>query len=151
MAGLLVDAVAAEVALTATTARTVLTITAAANHRVKILGYHVSFKGTSNTDEPVKFELARITTDGGTSSALTLLKRNNSDDETIQTTARHSYTAEPSAYGDVLISDRIHPQTGHVIYFPLGQEIPVKGGQIFGARLTAAQNQTVSVKLVIDE
>lgn len=151
MAGLLVDAVVSDVSLTATTARTVLSFTAPANHRVKILGYHVSFRGTSNTDEPVKVELGRITTDGGTSSSLTLLKRHNGDDETIQSTARHSYTVEPTTYGDILISDRVHPQTQNIVYFPVGQEIPVKGGQIFGVRVTASQAQSVSFKLLLDE
>ena len=138
-----------EVSLSAGTAKTVLQLVAAANHRVKVKGISVFFKGTSNTDTPVKIRLLRQA-DAGTSSAATPVKNSDSDDETLQTTGRHSATVEPTA-GDVLQMWEVHPQTGLVFFFPLGEEVIVKGSGRLGIECTAAQGQTVAANFYGEE
>lgn len=134
MAGVRWNAVTGEIA-TGTAAKTLLQVVAASNHRIKIDRLSVSFKGTSATDAPIKVRVLRQTT-AGTMSSLTLTKGNDSDDETLQTTAQHTATAEPAA-GDVLESKEVHPQTGYELILPLGQEIIVKGGGRLGIEVTA--------------
>src|SRR5262249_19236527 len=54
------------------TAKTVVTITAPANQRVKIKGVSIFGKGTSNTDTPVKVELMTYASiSGGTAGSVT--------------------------------------------------------------------------------
>jgi hypothetical protein len=149
MAGIRVAATTAEVALTAATARTVLQVVAAANHRVLVEQISVSFDGISPTAEPVIVELLRQTT-AGTMSALTPVKLSDAGSETIQTTAQHSATAEPTA-GDVLWRVEIHPQTGIEKLFPLGQEMIVAGGGRLGVRCTAPAAVNVVAGLVVNE
>jgi hypothetical protein len=151
MAGLLFRAQSGEVSLTATTAKTVLSLIAAANHRVKVRGFSVSFKGTSNTDTPVKVRIARLTSDG-TGTANTLVKENDADDETLQSSSKLNYTVEPTYTANTNLEHfECHPQTGKDVFYPFGQELIVKGGGMIGVECTASQNQTVSVTLHCDE
>jgi len=138
-----------EVSLTATTAKTVLQVVAAANHRVKITGWGVAFKSTSPTDTPVRVRLLRQT-DAGTASAATVVKNCDADDETLQTTGQYNATAEPSA-GDVLNCVEVHPQAGYEVLLPFGQEIIVKGGGRLGIECYAAAAQTVAAWFVGEE
>jgi len=141
MAGVGFRVPTAEQSLTAATAKTVLQVVAASNHRVKISNWGVAFKGTSPTDAPVKVRLLRQTS-AGTASAATVAKNNSADDETLQTTAQYNASEEPSA-GDVLATVECHPQAGYEVLLPLGQEIIVPGGGRLGIECTAAANQTV--------
>ena len=153
MAGVLVDVNSAEVALSAGVAKTVLQITAASNHRVKILGVAIYGKGIVVTDTPIKFRILRQTTAGtmtGGTAGTHISKHNDSDDETVQTACAINATAEPTA-GDVLEFGEFHPQTGLRWYPPDGKEIIVKGGGRLGIELTAAQAQTVVAGLLLDE
>ena len=153
MSGVLLRANSGEVALTAATAKTALQVVAAANHRVKVLGFAVFFKGTSATDTPVKYRILRQTTTGTMSAGTAgtyLSKNNDGDDETVQTTVQHTATVEPTP-GDVLEFGEIHPQTGARWFYPLSQELIIKGGGRVGVELTAAQNQTVVVTADLDE
>ena len=134
MAGVRFQAVTSEVA-TGTAIKTILQIVAATNQRVLIDEIAISFKGTSPTDAPIWLRVLRQTT-AGTMSALTPVKNNNGDDETLQTTAQHTATAEPTA-GDVLMAQEIHPQTGYTWQAPFGRQIVVKGGGRLGIEVTA--------------
>src|SRR4051812_36005515 len=89
------QACTAEIALSAATARTVLQLVAATNHRVKILSWGVYFDGISATAEPVQVRLLRQTT-AGTMSALTPTKGDESITDTLLTTAQHTATIEPT-------------------------------------------------------
>jgi len=151
MAGLNLHAPSGEVSLSAATARTVLSITAPANHRVKLKGLEVFGKGTSTTDTPMKVEVSRVTTDGGTATTLTPAKNDENAGETPLSTVRGSYTAEPSTYGANLKTWEVHPQTGLVVFFPPGDEVVIKGGNEIAVRITAAQAQTVSVNAYYEE
>ncbi|MBM4069630.1 MAG: hypothetical protein FJ271_11865 [Planctomycetes bacterium] len=149
MAGLNLHYPSGEVSLSAGTAKTPITVVAAANYRVKIKGIEVFFKGTSPTDTPAKIQFYRFTSDG-TGSTGTLYNNNEDDSETIQTTGKIAYSAEPTL-GNVFKIWEVHPQTGLVVYFPPGEEIVLKGGNKMGIQVTAAQNQTVSINLYLEE
>jgi len=138
-----------EVSLSAGVAKTVLQLVAAANHRVLVKGLSIFFKGTSATDTPAKVRVLRQTT-AGTMSAATTVKRDESADETLQTTAQKDATVEPTA-GEELEMQEIHPQTGLKIFYPLGEELIVKGGGRLGVEINAAQGQTAVVNIDFDE
>ncbi len=135
MAGLGFSAVTAQINST-TSALTLLQVVAASNHRVLIKELSVSFEGVNNAHAPIQVDVLRQTT-AGTMSSLTIVKANNGDDETLQTTAQHTATAEPTA-GDVLMRELVHPQTGYTWQAPFGGEIVVPGGTRLGIRVTAA-------------
>lgn len=149
MSGIRWRASSGEEALGAATAETVLQIVAAANHRVKITEYTVSFKGTSATDTPAFVQIRKQTT-AGTSSAGTIVKEDSSVDETLQTATRIDFTAEPTQ-SDIIDEFEVHPQTGCKVFLPLGQEILVAGGGRVGWTITAAQAQTVIVSAAGEE
>jgi hypothetical protein len=150
MAGIQLQAAAtADIALSAATAKTVLQVVAAANHRIKVLGYGVAFDGVSTTAEPVTVELKRQTT-AGTMSALTLTKRNSEDGETIQSSAQHTATAEPTTT-DLIEATLVHPQQGVQVFYPLGQEIVVPGGGRLGMVITAPAGVNCRPFMVIEE
>lgn len=113
-------------------AQTMLQIAAPANQRVLVHEIAISFQGISTTDTPILVEVLRQTT-AGTMSSLTPVKNNNGDDETIQTTAQHTATVEPTG-GDVLASRYVHPQSHFIFYLP--EPIVVKGGGRLGVRVT---------------
>lgn len=124
-----------EQALAAATAETVVQLVAAANHAIKILRWGVFFDGVSVTGEPVEIEIQRQTT-AGTSSAGTMVKLNDSNADTLDTTARISFTAEPTKTG-ILECYLIHPQQGIMVMYPLGQELVVGAGDRVGIEVTA--------------
>ena len=149
MAAFIGSATTAEIALTAATAKTVIQIVAAANHRVKILGWGVYFDGVSSTAEPVQVRLLRQTT-AGTMSALTPIKWDDSIADTLLTTAQHTATAEPTA-GDVLEVKEIHPQQGYEKLYPLGQEPIIGGGDRVGIECTAPAGVNVRAEVRFEE
>jgi len=134
MAGVKFCATTAEIA-TGTSAKTVLQLVAASNHRVLISRLGIYFDGTSATAEPIQVRILRQTT-AGTMSSLALVKLNSADDETLQTTAQHTATVEPTA-GDVLSVAEVHPQGGYEVIFPQGWEIIMPGGTRLGVEVTA--------------
>ncbi len=127
----------AEQALVAATAETVLQLVAASNHRVKLLSWGLFFDGVVVTDAPVEVRLMRQTT-AGTSAANTPRKYDDSIAETLQTTARDAFTAEPTS-GDVLEVFEIHPQQGILVMYPLTQEPIIGGADRIGIEVTAPQ------------
>jgi hypothetical protein len=122
---------------TGTAAKTLMQLVAAANHALGLREIGVSFHGINNTHEPITVELLRQT-DAGTASALTLVKGDDGQADTLDTTAQQTFTAEPTA-GDVLGVWAVHPQTGIVIPFAEG-EITVKAGGRLAIRVTAAND-----------
>ena len=130
MAGLGVKATTGAVALAAATAKTVLQIVAPANQRLKLKRWGVYFDGASATAAPVLVTL-NVQTSAGTMSALTPAKWNSDDAETIQSTAQHTATAEPTT-GAALEKKDVHPQQGYEIIYPLGDEVPIPGGTRVG-------------------
>ena len=141
MAGVLARVNSGEVSIANGVTKTVLQLRSAANHRVKIIGVGISFKGIVSNDKPMLVEIVRQT-DGGTASAATPFKNNDGDVETIQTTAQKTFTVEPSvdSPAKVLYSVDVHPQGGWQIMFPYGQEIILPGATTYylGLRVTSA-------------
>jgi hypothetical protein len=117
---------------------------------VKLTEYTISFKGTSATDTPVRCLIVRQT-GAGTSASGTVVKDDVSADETLQTTTRVDFTAEPTSDDAVVDEFEVHPQTGTKVFLPLGQEILVPGGGRLGFKLTAAQAQTAVVSVAAEE
>jgi len=141
-------ATTAEIALTAATAKTVLQIVAAANHKVRVVGWGVFFDGIASAAEPVQVRLLRQTT-AGTMSANTP-KKIGTDAETLQTTAQDTATAEPTA-GDVLDVVEIHPQSGYEKILSPGREIKLPGGGRLGIECTAPAGVNVRAKIEFEE
>lgn len=138
----------AEVALTAATAKTVVQVSAPSNQRVKLLGWGLFFDGTSSSAEPVQVRLLRQTT-AGTMSSLTPAKL-NTHSETLQSSASHTATAEPTA-GDVLDVAEVHPQGGFEKIYPEGKEPRIAGGGRIGIECTAPAGVNVRAKLICEE
>lgn len=147
MAGILCSAITAEIS-TGTSAKTLLQLVAATNQRVKVLRWGVSFDGISPTAAPILVRLLRQST-AGTMSALTPVMLGIGS-ESLQTTAQHTATAEPTA-GNVLDTIEVHPQTGFEIVLPLGQEILIPGGGRLGLEVTAAETVNAIAKFVYEE
>lgn len=137
MAGLRFRANTAQVA-TGTSAKTILQLVAASNHRVLVPRISVSFEGVTATDPPIQVVIMKQTT-AGTMSSLTLVKDNDNDDETLQTTAQHTATAEPTS-SDIKETRLVHPQ-GNRDFGPF----IIPGGQRLGVVVTAS----VSIDCVV--
>jgi hypothetical protein len=137
MAGVKGRATTAQVS-TGTSAKTILQLVAATNQRVLVPRIIVSFESIVATDAPIQVVVRRQST-AGTMSALTPSKYNDSDDETLQTTALHTASAEPTS-GDILETQLIHPQ-GRGVFGPF----EIKGGGRLGVVVTAG----VSVDCVV--
>lgn len=145
MAGMLFTASKSAVALAAATAKTVVQVVAATNHGVVCWGLSVAFDGASNTAVPVLVQIVRQTT-AGTMSALTPTKKNDSDGDTLDVTAQHTATVEPTTT-DILYETYVHPQTGLDKTFNEKTAPRVGAGDRMGVRLTAPEivNATVSL------
>ena len=138
-----------EQALVAATAQTLVQLIAAANHGITILGWGVFFDGISPTAEPVQIELARQTT-AGTASSLTLVKYNDSNGDSLDTTAQQDVTAEPTK-GDVLDVAECHPQASIQKYYPYGKEPKVGAGDRIGLICTAPAAVNARVWILFEE
>jgi hypothetical protein len=93
-----------------------------------------------------------VQTSAGTSAALTVNKLNPNDDETLQTTALQTFSAEPSGNTPVLASQHVHPQAAYDFVFPPGRDLYVKGGTRLGVRLNSpAQSSTFAVQIEAEE
>lgn len=149
MAGILATYSPGEIALTANVPKTVAQLAAAANHRVKLTGFWLGLKGTGTNDAPVRVRILRQTT-GGTMTASAAIKKDSTQDETVQTVCQHTATVEPTA-GDVLEVQEIHPQGGLRVFYPFGQEIVVPGGGRIGMEVLAANAVTVSPGFEFEE
>jgi len=148
MAGIFGVAQTAEVALAAATAKTVIQLVAPANHRVRVLGWGIFFDGVNTAGEPVQVRVMRQTT-AGTMSALTPVQVQPVS-ETIQSTAQHTATAEPTA-GDVIDMIECHPQQGYEVKFPMGQEIIIAGSGRLGIECTAPAIVNCRAKFFFEE
>lgn len=147
MAGLNLIATTGKINVTA--AKTWLGITAPAHQRVKIKSVELFGFGTSNTDTPVQLDIIAITTDG-TGTAGTFNPVDQDTTETPQSTFKTNYSAEPT-YGNTLRTLAVHPQTGLAVFFPLNEEIVLKGGGMIGFKLTPNQSEFVVLNVQIEE
>lgn len=127
-------ATTAEVALT-TAAKTVAHVGAAADVRVAIRGFALSFDGVSSTAGGAQVILA-IQSSSGTGSAATLTKQIRGTTETLSSTGLFNFSAEPTQ--TYLKSYNINPQTGYERVFAPDEEIELNGGARFGIQVIAS-------------
>jgi hypothetical protein len=132
-----------------TTAKTIIGLAAAANHRVHIKAIKLGFKGTAVANEPVTVEYIRFTSNG-TGTDGTALKRDADASETLEASFKHTYTVEPTGV-TVLESFPLHPQGVWGEYLPIEAPIPVSGGDFWGIRITADDSVTGMATIVCDE
>lgn len=147
MAGLLCVASSGAQAIAANTAETVLHLSAASNHRVKVLGYSVTVAGTSPIDLTVRVLRQSTAGTAGTTSGL-ITKLDSDAVATIQTTGSTNFSAEPTA-GDVLQYKKLNG--GYEKYFPLGQEIIVPQGERLGIECKSVTAETVAAEVYFEE
>lgn len=108
--------------LSANTDKTVLQLLAAANHRIKIKGYSLTIGGIIVKD--IQLRVLLQTTAGTPGSTPTITKTTGAD-ETVQTVAKSTFSAEPSE-GNVLQHKFL--QSSYEKIFPLGGELIIAGG-----------------------
>jgi hypothetical protein len=148
MADIICIAQTPEIALAVATAKTVLQVTAATNHRVKILGWGVFFDGVNTAAEPVQVRVLRQTT-AGTSSGLSPVPLRPAT-ETLQSVCSYGHTVEPTA-SDVMDVIECHPQQGYEVKFPMGQEIIIGGGGRLGIECISPAVVNVRAKFFYEE
>ena len=133
-------------AIAAATAETILQLTAAANHRVRIKAFSVTVAGTAALDLIVR--VLRQSTSGTSGTTVSPVKIEPDAAETIQTAAATNFSAEPTA-GNVLQYKRL--QGSYEKIFPLGQEIIVEGGGRIGVEITCTATATVAAEILFEE
>jgi hypothetical protein len=125
-----------KIALSASTAKTVLQLVAASTNALRVLSWGVYFDGVDPTGAPVLCRMLRQTT-AGTMSAATVVGCNNAITYTPTATAQHTATAEPTA-GAVIKSVLVHPQQGYEWVAPsIEQAITVEKSTRLGWECTA--------------
>jgi len=143
-AGYTIDTEGAE-ALAAATAETILNWVNAANGKIMLVEFEISFDGVDATAVPVLVELCSSTqATAGTSSAAAI-KQIRGATRTVQATGRHSYTAEPTTL-TVLKSYFVRADGGlFVKQYPLGRE-PEQGVTLDGLLLRCTAPAVVNVR-----
>lgn len=150
MAGLICSAVTDEVALVASTEKTILQVVAPANQRLKIKSFGVFFDGESGTAAPVKVWLERQTTAGTGGDALTPVKQ-VAGSETVQTTYLSDIDTGDPTSGDILARRNVHPQSGYEKLVPFDMPIEVPGGGRVGIVCEAGAIVNVIGEIIFEE
>jgi hypothetical protein len=127
--------VGAAVALSAATAKTVLSVIAPAQFGVDLTKFRIGFDGVTASAVPVVVELVSFTTDGtGTSGTVSQVYGRSI---TAGFTTKYNYTAEPTT---ATLIDRftLTPNGGTIIYdFPLGTSPDTAVSNLIALRCTA--------------
>jgi hypothetical protein len=134
--------------LTAGTAKTVCQVKAPANQRVKILGWCLSFQG-STAQLPIQVRFIRQTSSGTSLVAATPVALEPELTETIQSTCQvgsQTTQTEPSNSGGVLRTVFVPAYSGEEYLETPGNEDLVGGGGFYGLEcLNPAGNTSNSV------
>ena len=136
--------------------KTLLQFLAPTNQRVIMREWDVSFQGTSNTAAPILVEVVRQTSAGTGLNTAAIVKNNNSDQETIQSTGIYGIlttvnTGEPTDASVVPFAEFVHPQQGYAWRATVGSETNCQGGTRLGLRVTAAASVNANARLVSEE
>jgi hypothetical protein len=112
-----------QVALVATTAKTVLEVMAASTDRLVVVQWWIEFDGTSAAAVPVKVELCRATAaiTGTAYANLASQPKVHDFDPSATATVRWNASAEGTVT-DVIEVHRIPPTGGVFVQYPLGRE-----------------------------
>lgn len=142
---------AGDIALSASTAKTVLSVIAASGAPIKLVEFGVSFDGTSSTATPVLVELCASTEAGAGTATSQPPVQVGGPTRTVQASGKRNFTAEPSAL-TTLQRWRVHPQAGIVLQFPLGREpMQVTGGRALVLRCTAGASVNFAGYMTFEE
>jgi hypothetical protein len=133
-------------------AKTMLQIAPPTNIAIVVPEIHVSFDGTTSNAAKVLVELVRSAT-GGTGTSLTSgdapQKINGGDPESLQSTAKENFSAEPS--GGIVIARRwVHPQADYTFR----PRCKLKGGSpgdTLGIRCTCSTAVNVRASIEFEE
>jgi hypothetical protein len=153
MAALICDIPFSAVALTASTAKTVVAVKAPANQVLRVLEACVSFDGSTSTNTPALVELCTWTGAGaGTPGSIpTPVKRDTGRTETVQSTAGVGYTAEPT----VLAAEQskyLGQFNGFFHYIlPFAAPIIVPGGKGYAVRVTSPNTVNAAGHITFEE
>ena len=121
-------------AMTASTALSILKIIAAANQRVTLDRLDIASNSITPTDGGVLVEIMRYSS-GGTFTALSPVPIDSTNDETMTTTGGKNVSAEPTL-GAVLWNGYYPAQNGLIL--PLEPRIEIPGGTSIVVRVTPA-------------
>jgi hypothetical protein len=136
-----------------TSAKTVATLSAPTNQRVKILSYGFYFDGTVNSATPVQIAFGRINT-SSTSQTYTTATPSPVEPEcteTFQGAYKIASTGSEPTYSATLKTFTVHPQLGYEYLAPLGQEDIISGGGMAGFQVTAGAAVDVRGYVKIEE
>lgn len=113
-------------ALTASSTKTLIRVTAGSGHAASLIKAVCSFNGVTAADAPVLVQLCRYTGDG-TMTALTAIAHDPGRDEAQAATWGHTASVEPT--GAVVIDAQyVHPQGGSYTWnFGPANEIIIPG------------------------
>ena len=122
-----------------TTKKTLLQIVAPATQRGLVKEITVALQGIAATEEPVLVEFLYQSTAGTGGDALTPVKANQGDDETIQTTAQSDVdgSTQPTDGDEAMPRWFVPPTSGRTWQAPFGEEIAIAGGDRLGIAVTA--------------
>lgn len=137
-----------EVALVAATAKTVIRVSSATNHAVKILGFGIYFDGVTLDAAAVQVALRKSTT-AGTSTSVTP-KRRQGPAVTIQTTSGKNFTVAPTL-SDMLDIKEVHPTSGWEVLYPVGQEPILGSAERIGLWVTAPAAVNCEAYILFEE
>lgn len=144
MAALPLSATTAEIPLVASTAKTILQVVAPTNQRLKVKRWGVFFDSVA-AGAGVLVKLVRQTS-AGTMTSLTPVKLGIAGSETIQSTAYHTASSEPTT------TDTLDIVEGAIdVFFPAGEELVVVGGARIGIICTADTGVNVVGKIEYEE
>lgn len=134
---------AEDIGLTATNEETLLQIGAGTNHATKAVRVGLSFDGNSNTEKPIMLRVRRQSTAGTGGTSVTPeptdegVRSGYTFDSSCQ---KGTFTAQPTAVGTPLVSQRVHPQAGIVLdldfiikaggYLGITAEVPSGGAAV---------------------
>lgn len=143
------------VALVAATAKSVVGVKAAANVVLALLEASVSFDGATSSNAPAVCDFNRSTfatnSPGTSSTSLTPVKRDPGRAETIQATAAHTWTTEPTVLTAQHSKD-VGQFNGLYHYInPFASPHIIVGGQGFCLTITSPNNVNVSGHLSLEE
>lgn len=128
--------------------RTLAQIIAAANVRARIKRVQLDLYAGASGSDPAVVEMVRQST-SGTSSSGTLVKVNETDAETLQTTAKITFTSTEPTYSSTLDSQRASVSGGRAVF--QYQDHYVKGGSIEGVRVTIPVACTADIHIEGEE
>lgn len=138
-------------ALAAATEETVLQVVAAANHRVEIRGWSITFNGVDAAAAKALVQLVRCSTDGTRSAVPSnnLVKGDDSLAETMLTTAFEIFTVEPTITS-ILDQVEVSPVDGFIVNYD-NEEIMMGGSDRVAIVVTAPAIVSVICKIIFKE